>query len=153
MPLGLFKGSSYLPSDRGLFGDLPFELGDCVGGDALIIGNVWVTVTTMLRNSGAAESLHVLSDATRLAIVESLIIEPAPVGEIADRFPISRPAMSRHLRLLREAGLVEVESAGTRHIYRVRPQGVEALREYMDELWRAAAARYVITTENLKDSS
>ncbi|NQU37978.1 MAG: winged helix-turn-helix transcriptional regulator [Actinobacteria bacterium] len=99
------------------------------------------------------EALNVLADPTRLAILESLTKEPASVGAVADRFPISRPAMSRHLRLLRDAGLVESVTDGTRHIYRVRPQGIEAVRRYMDQLWNDAAARYKITVENLKDQS
>jgi DNA-binding transcriptional ArsR family regulator len=99
------------------------------------------------------ESLQVLSDPVRLAIVESLAVEPMTVAVLADRFPISRPAVSRHLRLLKEAGLVESASDGTRRIYRVRPDGISALRDYMDQLWREAAARYTLAVENLPESA
>jgi len=97
------------------------------------------------------EALQVLADPVRLGIVESLAREPASVGLLAERFPISRPAISRHLRLLREAGLVDSVADGTRHVYRVRPEGLAALREYMDELWRAASARYALVAENLPE--
>jgi DNA-binding transcriptional ArsR family regulator len=95
------------------------------------------------------ESLQALADPVRLAIVESLAAQPASVGVLAKRFPISRPAVSRHLRLLKEAGLVDSVSDGTRRVYQVRPEGVSALREYMDRLWREAAARYTLVSENL----
>ncbi|MEI8056969.1 MAG: metalloregulator ArsR/SmtB family transcription factor [Actinomycetes bacterium] len=95
------------------------------------------------------ESLQALADPVRLAIVESLAAEPASVGVLAERFPISRPAVSRHLRLLKQAGLVDSVSDGTRRVYQVRPEGVSALREYMDGLWREAAARYTLVSENL----
>ena len=95
------------------------------------------------------DSLQTLADPVRLAIVESLAHAPASVGALADQFPISRPAVSRHLRLLKEAGLVDSLTDGTKHIYQVRPEGVAALREYMDQLWREAAARYTIAAQNL----
>lgn len=95
------------------------------------------------------EALQVLADPVRLGIVESLAREPAAVGVLAGRFPISRPAVSRHLRLLKDAGLVDSLSEGTRRVYRVRPEGVAALREYMDQLWHEASARYVVAAENL----
>jgi len=95
------------------------------------------------------DSLHVLSDPVRLAIVESLASRPTTVAALAEQFPISRPAVSRHLKLLKDAGLVESESEGTRRIYRVRPDGISALRDYMDQLWREAAARYTMAAENV----
>ena len=97
------------------------------------------------------EALQVLADPVRLAIVESLAAAPVSVGVLAERFPISRPAVSRHLRLLKEAGLVDSVNDGTKRVYRVRPEGVSALREYMDRLWQDAVARYTIVAENLPD--
>jgi len=97
------------------------------------------------------EALQVLADPVRLAIVESLAREPASVGVLAERFPISRPAISRHLRLLREAGLVDSVADGTRNVYRVRPEGLATLREYMDQLWREASVRYTLVAENLPE--
>jgi DNA-binding transcriptional ArsR family regulator len=95
------------------------------------------------------DALQVLADPVRLEIVEALAREPSSVGVLAERFPISRPAVSRHLRLLKEAGLVDSMVAGTRHVYRVRPEGVASLREFMDQLWRDASARYALVAENL----
>ena len=86
------------------------------------------------------DSLQALGDPVRLGIVESLARQPASVGVLAEQFPISRPAVSRHLRVLKDAGLVDSIVDGTRRVYRVRPQGVAALREYMDQLWRDASA-------------
>ena len=99
------------------------------------------------------EALQVLADPVRLAIVESLAREPASVGVLAERFPISRPAISRHLRLLREAGLVDSVADGTRNVYRVRPEGLATLREYMDQLWREASVRYTLVAENLPEET
>jgi DNA-binding transcriptional ArsR family regulator len=95
------------------------------------------------------EALQALADPVRLAIVRSLAAEPASVGVLAEQFPISRPAVSRHLRLLKEVGLVDAVSDGTRRVYRVRPEGVSAVREHMDQLWREAVARYTLVSENL----
>ena len=61
--------------------------------------------------------------------------DPQPVGILAERFPISRPAVSQHLRVLSDAGLVAVDPAGTRRIYRLSPEGFGALRDYLDLLW------------------
>ena len=69
--------------------------------------------------------------------------------EIADRLPISRPAVSRHLRLLKESGLVEEEPQGTRRIYRVREEGMLAVQAYLEQVWGDAAARFRIAAENL----
>jgi DNA-binding transcriptional ArsR family regulator len=98
------------------------------------------------------DALQVLADPVRLGIVESLAREPCSVGVLAERFPISRPAVSRHLRLLKDAGLVDSVSDGTRRVYRVRPEGVAALREFMDSLWREASARYALAADNLSES-
>jgi len=95
------------------------------------------------------DALQTLADPIRLAIVESLAASPTSVGVLSERFPISRPAVSRHLRLLKEAGLVDARTDGTRRIYQVRPEGIAALREYMDRLWREASVRYTIATNNL----
>jgi DNA-binding transcriptional ArsR family regulator len=67
---------------------------------------------------------------------------PLPVGALARRFPVSRPAISQHLRVLSEAGLVSAEARGTRRVYRLDPDGVGALRRYLDRLWDDALAAY-----------
>ena len=86
-----------------------------------------------------------------LAIVEALAAEPASVAVLADRFPISRPAVSRHLKPLKETGLVDSISDGTRRIYRVRPEGIAELREYLEQPWREAATRYTLVAGNLSE--
>jgi DNA-binding transcriptional ArsR family regulator len=83
-----------------------------------------------------------LSDPTRRAIVEALRDEPLPVGALARRLPVSRPAVSQHLRVLSDAGLVTAEPAGTRRVYRLAPEGLEALRRWLDRLWDDALVAY-----------
>jgi DNA-binding transcriptional ArsR family regulator len=70
------------------------------------------------------------------------------VGALADELPISRPAVSRHLRLLKEAGLVVEEPEGTRRIYRLHDEGLAAVQAYLTEVWGDAAARFELTVEN-----
>ena len=70
------------------------------------------------------------------------------VGELADALPISRPAVSRHLRLLKEAGLVVEEPHGTRHIYRLHDEGVDAVRQYLEQVWGEAATRFRLVADN-----
>lgn len=83
-----------------------------------------------------------LGDQTRRAIVERLAEGPRAVGEIADELPISRPAVSQHLKVLKDAGLVSEHAAGTRRIYRLNPAGVAALRDQLDTFWSRALAGY-----------
>ena len=102
---------------------------------------------------GRQDSLHrdaldALGDANRRAIVELLSHQAQSVQQIADQLPISRPAVSRHLRLLRDAGLVGVEPDGTRHIYELRAEGVDAVRSYFEEIWDVAARRFRILADN-----
>ena len=70
------------------------------------------------------------------------------VHEMAEELPISRPAVSRHLRLLKEAGFVAEEAVGTRRLYRLRDEGVEAVRRYLETVWGEAATRFRIVAEN-----
>ena len=86
-------------------------------------------------------ALDALGDANRRAIVEMLGRGERSVGQIADGLDISRPAVSRHLRLLDEAGLVEARSKGTRSVYAVRVEGFASVRAFVDEFWDAALAR------------
>ena len=96
-----------------------------------------------------APVLDALGDANRRAILEILARGACPVGEIAARLPISRPAVSRHLRLLKQAELVTDEQRGTRRVYRLRSEGVEAVRAYFEQVWGDAAARFAIAADNL----
>jgi DNA-binding transcriptional ArsR family regulator len=86
--------------------------------------------------SGGA--LDALGDPSRRAIVERLADKPRAVGELADELPISRPAVSQHLKVLKDAGLVVERAAGTRRIYRLNPAGVAALRDQLDTFWNRA---------------
>jgi DNA-binding transcriptional ArsR family regulator len=72
------------------------------------------------------------------------------VRELADELPISRPAVSRHLRLLKAAGLVSDRPEGTRRLYRLHDEGIEAVRAYLEQVWGDAAARFRIAAENTK---
>ena len=92
-----------------------------------------------------------LGDPHRRAIVELLAREGRSVGELASALPISRPAVSRHLRLLKNAGLVVEEPQGTRRIYRLHDEGVEAVRRYLEQVWGDAATRFRLVAENLTD--
>jgi DNA-binding transcriptional ArsR family regulator len=94
------------------------------------------------------EALDALGDANRRAIVEILSDGGRSVQQIADQLPISRPAVSRHLRLLKGAGLVEDSSQGTRRVYELRADGVEAIRGYFEQTWGEAIARFRILAEN-----
>jgi DNA-binding transcriptional ArsR family regulator len=79
--------------------------------------------------------LNALSDPTRRALYDMLRERPRSVGELADRLPVSQPAVSQHLRILREAGLVEWQAVGTRRIYQPSVEGIRALRAYVESLW------------------
>jgi DNA-binding transcriptional ArsR family regulator len=89
-----------------------------------------------------------LGDANRRAIVELLRAGDRSVRELADALPISRPAVSRHLRLLKEAGLVSDRAEGTRRLYRLHDEGIAAVREYLEQVWGEAAARFRLVAEN-----
>lgn len=83
-----------------------------------------------------------LGDPTRRAIFESLVERPRAVGELADQFPVSRPAVSQHLRVLADAGLVRHRRAGKQHVYHVDREGLAALRGQLDRFWNQTLASY-----------
>lgn len=89
-----------------------------------------------------AESLTALADPTRLHLFEMLAEEPAPVGALAERLPVSRPAVSQHLKVLTDAGLVTVRPEGNRRIYAARPEGLADLRAWVERYWDAALAGF-----------
>jgi DNA-binding transcriptional ArsR family regulator len=88
------------------------------------------------------EALDALGDGTRRAVLESLRDGPKPVVEIARTLPVSRPAVSQHLRVLKDAGLVVDEPRGNRRLYRLDPSGLARLHAYVDEFWKSALARF-----------
>ena len=94
------------------------------------------------------DPFEALGDPNRRAILTLLAEGGRSVGELARVLPISRPAVSRHLRLLREAGLVGEEPRGTRRIYRLQSEGLDAVRRYLEDVWGVAAARYRLLAEN-----
>ena len=102
----------------------------------------------MESHSLSGDPFDALGDPHRRAIVEVLRSGERSVREIADTLPISRPAVSRHLRLLKDAGLVIEEPRGTQHIYRLHDEGVEAVQAYLLRVWGEAAARFRLVAEN-----
>jgi DNA-binding transcriptional ArsR family regulator len=90
----------------------------------------------------ADEGWDALGDPTRRAIVACLAERPRAVGELAEALPISRPAVSQHLKVLKEAGLVTDRAVGTRRVYRLNPAGVAALRDQLDTYWSRALDSY-----------
>ena len=94
-----------------------------------------------------AQALQALGDPTRRSVLEQLRAGPQAVGEIAARLPVSRPAVSQHLRVLKEAGLVTERQNGTRRLYRVDPDGLAGLREYLEGFWEEALASFKAAAE------
>jgi DNA-binding transcriptional ArsR family regulator len=82
--------------------------------------------------------LDALGDPTRRAILARLLNGPLSVQKIADEFPVSRPAISQHLRILKDANLVADRAEGNRRVYQIHPAGFESLREYFEQFWRLA---------------
>jgi DNA-binding transcriptional ArsR family regulator len=91
--------------------------------------------------------MDALGDPTRRAIFERLAEGPRAVGELASELPVSRPAVSQHLKVLKEAGLVVDTRHGTRRLYRLDPAGVGAVRAYFDTFWNQALAAFKTTLE------
>jgi len=92
----------------------------------------------MTNQSLGLNALGALGDPTRQRIFEQLAARPAAVGELARQLPVSRPAVSQHLRVLKEAGLVTETPDGARRIYRIDPRGIAAMRVWLDGHWAAA---------------
>ena len=86
--------------------------------------------------------LDALGDPTRRAILARLIAGPLPVGELARDFPVSRPAISQHLRVLKQANLVTDRAAGNRRLYQLNPAGFESVREYLEQFWGQALSAF-----------
>ena len=102
----------------------------------------------------AHQGWEALGDPSRFAIVQCLADRPCAVGELADELPISRQAVSQHLRVLKDAGLVASRADGTRRIYRLNPAGVAALKDQLDTFWRRALDGFQNTVEdNTEESS
>lgn len=105
-------------------------------------------VRTERDDRAAGASFEALADPNRRALVEMMRAGDQSVQAMADRLPISRPAVSRHLRVLKEAGLVAVRAEGTRRLYRLDDAGIEAVRRYVDRMWGDAITRFTMFAEN-----
>ena len=97
--------------------------------------------------TNAARVISALADPTRRAVLEKLRDGPRPVGEIARDLPVSRPAVSQHLKVLKDAGLVGDRSVGTRRIYYIDPKGLGAMRAWLDQFWESALAAFAAEVE------
>src|SRR5436190_6604343 len=98
-----------------------------------------------------ADGFTALADPTRRAIFERLSVRPSAVGELAGELPVSRPAVSQHLKVLKEAGLVVDHADGTRRVYQLDPDGVDALRAYLDQFWNQALAAFKRAVEQKEE--
>ncbi len=96
------------------------------------------------------QALDALGSPIRREILEHLLRQPCSVGELATQFPVSRPAISRHLRVLTESGLLGCTTEGTRNVYAVRPEGFTELRGWLEQFWDTALARFQMVAENLE---
>lgn len=99
-------------------------------------------------NPARRDPFAALGDMNRRAIVRSLAAGEQSVGELADSLPISRPAVSRHLRVLKEAGLVSDRADGVRNLYRLRQEGADEIKAYMEAVWGEAMGRFKLVAEN-----
>lgn len=97
--------------------------------------------------ANADRAFSALYDPTRRAVLERLRDGPRPVGEIARGLPVTRPAVSQHLKVLKEAGLVSDRSEGTRRIYYIDPKGLGAMRAWLDQFWDSALAAFAAEIE------
>lgn len=107
----------------------------------------------MPEPAAARDPFEALGDPNRRAILALLGDGERSVHEIAEALPISRPAVSRHLRLLKEAGFVTEEPRGTRRIYRLQDEGPAAVRAYLERVWGDAAARFRLLAENTAETT
>jgi DNA-binding transcriptional ArsR family regulator len=97
--------------------------------------------------TNAHRLISALADPTRRAVFEKLRDRPRPVGEIAEGLPVTRPAVSQHLKVLKDAGLVTDRSVGTRRIYYIDPKGLGAMRAWLDQFWDSALAAFAAELE------
>lgn len=96
------------------------------------------------------ESLSALADPTRRKVFEAVAHAPRSVAELATQLPVSRPAVSQHLKVLTDAGLVQARSEGTRRIYAMRKDGLAELRAYLDQFWDSALAGFAAEVQDLE---
>jgi DNA-binding transcriptional ArsR family regulator len=103
--------------------------------------------------ANASRALQALGDPTRQEIFERLVRRPLAVVDLASQLPVSRPAVSQHLKVLKDAGLVIARRQGTRHLYHVNPKGVEIMRRHLDRMWDRALSSFKAFAELDSESS
>ena len=103
--------------------------------------------------TNAAAMLTALGDPMRQAILDRLSDGPLAVGQIADALPVSRPAVSQHLKVLKDVGLVFDRQQGTRRLYQVDPDGLAVLREHLDRFWERSLAAFELRTREMEEGS
>jgi DNA-binding transcriptional ArsR family regulator len=101
--------------------------------------------------TNVAAAMTALGDPTRRSIFEGLVNGPRAVGELASELPVSRPAVSQHLKVLKDAGLVSDRQVGTRRLYQADPQALADLRAYFDSFWDQSLAAFRATAEQPED--
>jgi DNA-binding transcriptional ArsR family regulator len=116
-----------------------------------LLTRVFVSCNLPFVETYGSAGIAALGDPTRRAIFESLARRPKAVGEIAAEVPVSRPAVSQHLRVLKHAGLVTDRPDGTRRIYQLRQQGVQAIHGYLDQMWGQAMAAFQAEAERVSE--
>jgi DNA-binding transcriptional ArsR family regulator len=104
------------------------------------------------QSATQTDGFAALADPTRRQVFERLAKKPLSVGDLAAGLPVSRPAVSQHLKVLKAAGLVTDQPDGTRRVYRVEPRGIEAMKSYLDRIWDRALVAFKAAAEKETDS-
>ena len=102
--------------------------------------------------TNGVDAIGALGDPTRRAIFECLARQPMAVGQLSAELPVTRPAVSQHLKVLKQAGLVTDQAAGTRRIYRINSDGVRAIHAYLDQMWSQALAGFQLAAQQIADT-
>jgi len=102
--------------------------------------------------NASVDALTALSDPTRRVVFERLVDGPRSVADIASTLPVSRPAVSQHLRVLKDAGLVFDTKQGTRRLYQIDPEGIDNIRKYFDQFWHRALVAFKRAAERGKET-
>lgn len=102
--------------------------------------------------TNGVDAIGALGDPTRRAIFECLARQPMAVGQLSAELPVTRPAVSQHLKVLKQAGLVINQAAGTRRIYRINSDGVRAIHAYLDQMWSQALAGFQLAAQQIADT-